>query len=1856
MSTNFARFTVTKNSVMSSSKIVSSQQKAMKGRDKVHRSNPKISSQKTDESREDNDVGLRHNESETSSHSFIFYDDNGDIFEFDHEDNEDESDFTEEEEMHSLFGRTLIINTEDDPSFDRSKVGRRHSQNNLLSPLTHDSIAIKSPKERIKHKRAGAKQKGFSYNHNKENVRKQKHRKQRRRKNRKKSVEPSKHLDMNELNSNYQSKRNKTQGIYRHERKSSSSQWMALKAISSKEDSSRGTLSLSKGTSSRGTPTNTAQSKPKSQSTNEEKQVKSTSILSDQSSVNAVQLRMMVASKKKGVQQLKNELEHIRVASFDQTNKKFINEQKHPTETINNDKKNSPNIAKETGEVEDLSENSDRLASNVHYSSSNHLLLHSKKPQEYNKEPVTIRTEVFDKFASQKSGPEDVDVKDKERLDRYSHSYDKYGISEENDSSTLSRQNLVSLLSSSGDQSSNLNGQQLIQSETTSNNSELLSNMTDQTSVSKECIELTLADIAQNFEETKDENNFKPNCAANIVGQTLDNIENEEEVYLKTIESLRQELKEQTFAHIKLQQINDKANKKVLSLKQHLVEKSKTIKLMKNDYNSLKSTLLEELNDAKGEVANLEKVIDDKDKFINRIDRKKYNIIKSHDEDVQEAIKEMKLSKELIQRKDIEKIQVGKELQEYKECKEKDENLQHVLRDTKLQTQSIVESSKNEITNLTQKASYLQEKLNAKDEIIDSLRNQYEIQKQQLDQAIQDANENKEHASREVANVRKSEETIQKLMEALQKIRQRIQIIERNEGIEVSDIHDRSSITLEGVEEKLKLLKQENIDESEKKKSLQNIIEKQNRHIALLRTELKKANTHLTKTESELSGLNHKHAKYDVKLSDLEFTMKQLDELKLVLSLSTDCEIDEVHEKLHEILKLSSETNSKSLELLDAEKVIKDSAANQTELCEKLSNLQGVLLQKDFQIKDYEVIIANQKDRCIQLEQDLLNNGICIEHKEAIVETMRKEIETMKVKNEAITMKYSNVEQVSRDTKLQTQSIVESSKNEITNLTQKASYLQEKLNAKDEIIDSLRNQYEIQKQQLDQAIQDANENKEHASREVANVRKSEETIQKLMEALQKIRQRIQIIERNEGIEVSDIHDRSSITLEGVEEKLKLLKQENIDESEKKKSLQNIIEKQNRHIALLRTELKKANTHLTKTESELSGLNHKHAKYDVKLSDLEFTMKQLDELKLVLSLSTDCEIDEVHEKLHEILKLSSETNSKSLELLDAEKVIKDSAANQTELCEKLSNLQGVLLQKDFQIKDYEVIIANQKDRCIQLEQDLLNNGNCIEHKEAIVETMRKEIETMKVKNEAITMKYSNVEQVLKEKNQYLSTCQNIEKTVFEQKNTIALLQNRICSFESSLNSSKKTVLHLEGLLGKREFEVTSLKSSLGESEKINNDIMLEAKNLNEKVEVMKKYEAEYPVMHLLIKDYEELISTLRKEGELLRQRSKTLINEIKAESEQNQIVQIRENNMLREKVKNLLSERQAAQVESENLVESIESSKRKLDEMLDLKEMINSKINECSNLQTKNQELQVLVENQCGIMEEDKKEITILRAKMANTIVEISKLDKEKAEKDEHIQARKDKLNALESELNSLKSHLTTLEENFKLAGDVAQEQEKKLEISSEKYELTKTKNIEMKRILMQLEKDLEEAEQLAKSVPNLENKLVETEECLKSLMKVYIELQQELVKIKNEKSVVDSDLEERCDSEQTRNQKEQSMRFELEQTKEGKNRRKLDYAKAEMLNQRSTITRIREKAKYEMKRKVELEESQQNVDVLKYVKSRMSKDFDVKSRNSSNSTLISRSVSSPLTYISLEPSQNTPFTPVPSITVRKYAE
>ena len=67
---------------------------------------------------------------------------------------------------------------------------------------------------------------------------------------------------------------------------------------------------------------------------------------------------------------------------------------------------------------------------------------------------------------------------------------------------------------------------------------------------------------------------------------------------------------------------------------------------------------------------------------------------------------------------------------------------------------------------------------------------------------------------------------------------------------------------------------------------------------------------------------------------------------------------------------------------------------------------------------------------------------------------------------------------------------------------------------------------------------------------------------------------------------------------------------------------------------------------------------------------------------------------------------------------------------------------------------------------------------------------------------------------------------------------------------------------------------------GESEKINNDIMLEAKYLNEKVEVMKKYEVEYPVMHLLIKDYEELMSTLRKEVGLLRQESKTLINEIK----------------------------------------------------------------------------------------------------------------------------------------------------------------------------------------------------------------------------------------------------------------------------------------------------------------------------------------------------------------------------------------
>ena len=78
---------------------------------------------------------------------------------------------------------------------------------------------------------------------------------------------------------------------------------------------------------------------------------------------------------------------------------------------------------------------------------------------------------------------------------------------------------------------------------------------------------------------------------------------------------------------------------------------------------------------------------------------------------------------------------------------------------------------------------------------------------------------------------------------------------------------------MERVEEKLTILKQEKTDESEKKRSLQNIVEKQNRLIALLRAELEKVNIHMTKTELEMNELNHKHSKYDVKLSDLNLMM-----------------------------------------------------------------------------------------------------------------------------------------------------------------------------------------------------------------------------------------------------------------------------------------------------------------------------------------------------------------------------------------------------------------------------------------------------------------------------------------------------------------------------------------------------------------------------------------------------------------------------------------------------------------------------------------------------------------------------------------------------------------------------------------------------------------------------------------------------------------------------------------------------------------------------------------------------------------------------------------------------------------------
>ena len=93
----------------------------------------------------------------------------------------------------------------------------------------------------------------------------------------------------------------------------------------------------------------------------------------------------------------------------------------------------------------------------------------------------------------------------------------------------------------------------------------------------------------------------------------------------------------------------------------------------------------------------------------------------------------------------------------------------------------------------------------------------------------------------------------------------------------------------------------------------------------------------------------------------------------------------------------------------------------------------------------------------------------------------------------------------------------------------------------------------------------------------------------------------------------------------------------------------------------------------------------------------------------------------------------------------------------------------------------------------------------------------------------------------------------------------------------MEASKENVLKLKNFLNQREDELTSLKTRLNESD-------TERITLKDKIKEIEGYETRFPQLECLVKDYEGLIVNFRKESEVLRHESRTIIDRLKVEHE------------------------------------------------------------------------------------------------------------------------------------------------------------------------------------------------------------------------------------------------------------------------------------------------------------------------------------------------------------------------------------
>ncbi|KAG8187715.1 hypothetical protein JTE90_000181 [Oedothorax gibbosus] len=851
------------------------------------------------------------------------------------------------------------------------------------------------------------------------------------------------------------------------------------------------------------------------------------------------------------------------------------------------------------------------------------------------------------------------------------------------------------------------------------------------------------------------------------------------------------------------------------------------------------------------------------------------------------------------------------------------------------------------ITDFKQKVTFLEEDLTRKESFISEFRSQIQLLEDEYQKKIQEL---ADALSLSNTTVQSLESEINTISSNENNLKEKLKVLDQ-EKLELHQLMLEASKFQENLENKCQDLEKE----------IKMLKEEHEKQIQLVNESLKASEEQINSLESELSKLSSEENNLKEKLKVIDQEKLEINnQLILKASKVRDLELDIIKEKENCSL-IQEDLEKKCLNLEELIKITKEDHERQIEeVNHALKSSKDKVQYLECELRELSSNNANLTEKLEIMEQEkiALSNHIMSETSKAQKLELSIEQESQKLQRKCI-----EFEEYIKDLKEEHQTSKHKLEQELKEMSLKEATISEKLGEMwglnkllSEDIDTEKNTTKNLNLKIEEeALKSFTLKKELASKttelgELHSVMKLSKSqfeiqIQELNNAINLSEAKIADLER----ELSDISSNDK----DMKEKLNLLEQEKQELSNQFKlnmsevqQLKMCIKKEKEESSILREEFNQKCGELELHSNKVKSLEDAVKGFEIDNRDLE---RKLEASEKSLGLLKD----QLHEKSLEGVSLNEKvmqmegSNRELSEVLSLEcNKINCLKLELEERSQKVSALEELLASKSSELEDLEnqleVSTNELKDKIITLEKEIdsyLSNEYSIEQKLVLVEE-----EKLKLSND-INLKVTEIQlleqQMEKEKEDKSFLTQQLENNSIELeklKNQVKVLKefkSKNKDADQKLHAAIEQLGKLQNQLHKSSLTEISLQEEIKQLERMNNDLSENLNNERKNTEHLElKLQEESQKLLSFEKDFSsKSLQLVQYEQEMLNLRSQLEVTEMKLKSTEQEKFDISEQLKLDTvELQDLKSELESEKTTSSSLKEKVASYYKQIQEL------------------------------------------------------------------------------------------------------------------------------------------------------------------------------------------------------------------------------------------------------------------------------------------------------------------------------------